>query len=100
MLKLAAERTPGLLREPQPFVLQKSLGDFAVAYELNVYVHEPHDMAAMYSELHKNVLDVFNEYGIQIMTPAYERDPEQPKVVPKEQWFAAPAKTPEGKEEA
>jgi len=38
MLKLAAERTPGLLREPQPFVLQKSLGDVSVVYELNVYV--------------------------------------------------------------
>jgi small-conductance mechanosensitive channel len=100
MLKLAAERTPGLLKEPQPFVLQKSLGDFAVTYELNVYVDDPHGMAAMYSELHKNVLDAFNEYGIQIMTPAYEGDPDQPKVVPKEHWFAAPAKTPEDKEEA
>jgi small-conductance mechanosensitive channel len=63
MLKLAAERTPGLLKEPQPFVLQKSLGDFAVTYELNVYVDDPHGMAAIYSELHKNILDAFNEYG-------------------------------------
>jgi hypothetical protein len=35
---------------------------------------------------------VFNEFGVQIMTPAYEGDPEQPKMVPKERWFAAPAK--------
>jgi len=42
--------------------------------------------------LHRNILDVFNEYGVQIMTPAYERDPDQPKVVPREQWHAAPAK--------
>jgi hypothetical protein len=34
---------------------------------------------------------VFNEYGVQIMTPAYEGDPEKPKLVPKEQWFLAPA---------
>jgi hypothetical protein len=34
----------------------------------------------------------FNEYGVQIMTPAYEGDPEQPKVVPKEQWWSAPAR--------
>lgn len=100
MLKLAAERTPGLLREPKPFVLQKSLGDFAVNYELNVYVDDPHGMATRYSELHKNVLDAFNEYGVQIMTPAYEGDPDQPKVVAKEQWFAQPAKPPEDKEGA
>jgi len=37
-------------------------------------------------------LDLFNEYGVQIMTPAYEGDPQQPKLVPKEQWFAAPAR--------
>jgi hypothetical protein len=48
-------------------------------------------MARLYTALHQNILDVFNEYGIQIMTPAYEHDPEQPKVVPKEQWFMAPA---------
>jgi small-conductance mechanosensitive channel len=99
MLKLAAERTPGLLREPNPFVLQKSLGDFAVTYELNVYVDDPHGMAQVYSELHKNILDAFNEYGVQIMTPAYEGDPDQLKVVPKDQWFAAPAQPPENKEQ-
>jgi small-conductance mechanosensitive channel len=97
MLLVAAERTSGLLREPKPFVLQKSLGDFAVTYELNVFVDVPHVMAQVYSELHKNVLDAFNEYGVQIMTPAYEGDPDQPKVVPKDQWFAAPAKPSEDK---
>ena len=97
MMLMAAERTSGLLREPKPFVLQKSLGDFAVTYELNVYVDDPHGMAQTYSELHKNVLDAFNEYGVQIMTPAYEGDPDQPKVVPKEQWFAAPANPSEDK---
>ena len=38
--------------------------------------------------------DAFNEYGVQIMSPSYRGDPEAPKVVPKEQWYAAPAKTP------
>ena len=99
MMNLAAERTPRLLREPKPFVLQKSLGDFAVTYELNVYVDNPHGMAQIYSELHKNILDAFNEHGVQIMTPAYEGDPDQPKVVPKDQWFAAPAQPPENKEQ-
>lgn len=96
MLLEAAARTPGLLREPLPFVLQKGLGDFAVTYEINVYCAEPQAMGQLYSELHRNILDVFNEYGVQIMTPSYEGDPEQPKVVPKEQWFAAPASAPEG----
>jgi small-conductance mechanosensitive channel len=92
MLLLAAERTPGLLREPAPFVLQKSLGDFCVVYEINAYCDAPAEMARLYTRLHQNILDVFNEYGVQIMTPAYEGDPEQPKVVPKDQWWSAPAR--------
>jgi len=92
MLIEAAGRTPGLLREPPAFVLQKSLGDFCVVYEINVYCNEPAQMPQLYSLLHQNILDVFNEYGVQIMTPAYEGDPEQPKLVPKEQWWAAPAR--------
>jgi small-conductance mechanosensitive channel len=99
MLLIAAERTPGILSEPKPFVRQLSLGDFAVTYEINVYCGDPHAMAQIYTGLHRNILDVFNEHGIQIMTPAYEGDPESPKVVPREQWFNAPAKPvaePEG----
>ncbi len=91
MLLMAAERTTGLLREPPPFVLQQSLGDYAVTYQLNVFCDKPAEMFRLYSELHRNVLDVFNEYNIQIMTPSYVLDPAQPKVVPKEQWFAEPA---------
>jgi hypothetical protein len=48
-------------------------------------------MNSIYTELHRHILDVFNEYGVPIMTPAYEGDPEQPKVVPKDRWFAEPA---------
>jgi small-conductance mechanosensitive channel len=92
MLLMAAERTPGLLREPPPFVLQKALGDFCVTYEINVYCDRPQDSPRFYAALHRNILDVFNEYGVQIMTPAYEGDPEIAKIVPKEKWFEAPAK--------
>ncbi|HEX6849820.1 MAG TPA: mechanosensitive ion channel family protein [Candidatus Polarisedimenticolaceae bacterium] len=94
MLLLAAERTPGLRPEPKPFVLQTALGDFAVTYELNVYTENPAVMARTYADLHRNIQDVFNEYGIQIMTPAYEGDPAEPKVVPKERWHEAPAPPP------
>jgi len=97
MLLLAAERTPGLRREPPPYVLQKGLGDFCVTYEINAYCDQPQLMLKLYTALHQNILDVFNEYGVQIMTPAYEGDPEQPKVVPREQWFAKPA-PPQGPE--
>jgi hypothetical protein len=51
-------------------------------------------MARLYAELHRKILDVYNEYHVQIMTPAYEGDPDQPKVVPKEQWFVSPAQPP------
>ncbi len=95
MLLEAATRTSGLLREPAPFVLQKELGDFCVTYEVNVYCRNPEAMEAHYTELHRNILDVFNEYGVQIMTPAYEGDPSEPKVVPRDQWYAAPARRPQ-----
>jgi small-conductance mechanosensitive channel len=95
MLVEAAARTDGLLDEPPPFVLQKSLGDFAVNYEINAYCNEANRIPALYSALHANIQDVFNENGVQIMSPAYESDPETPKVVPPEQWYAAPATKPE-----
>ncbi len=94
MLLEAAARTPGLLREPKPFVLQKALANFAVDYEINVYCDNPRGLMLLYTELHRNILDVFNEYGVQIMTPAYEGDPEQPKVVARENWYLAPAGGP------
>ncbi|MBA5866356.1 MAG: mechanosensitive ion channel [Nitrospira sp. CR1.3] len=94
MLRIAAERTAGLLKEPPPFVLHKGLGDFAVTYELNAYCDNPQAMPELYTALHQNILDLFNEHGVQIMTPAYEGDPDSPKVVPKDRWFDAPAKGP------
>jgi small-conductance mechanosensitive channel len=94
LLLMAAERTPGVLREPKPFVFQKSLGDFYISYELNAFTDAPISMGPIYSDLHKNVLDVFNEYGVQITSPNYEADPAERKVVPKENWYAAPAKPP------
>jgi small-conductance mechanosensitive channel len=92
MLLEAARRTPGLKPEPPAYIRQKALGDFAVTYELNVYTDNAQAMNALYTELHRNILDVFNEYGVQIMTPAYEGDTPEPKVVAKENWFLAPAR--------
>lgn len=95
LLLLAAQRTPGLLREPKPFILQTSLDDFYASYELNVYCDTPLKMVELYSELHKNIQDAFNEYGVQIMSPNYRFDPARPKIVPKDQWYAAPAAPPD-----
>jgi small-conductance mechanosensitive channel len=91
----AASRTPGLLKHPEPFVLHKSLGDFCVTYELNVYCDQPHNMVELNTLLCQNILDVFNEHEIQIMTPAYVADPAHPKIVPKERWCPPPAKPPQ-----
>ena len=91
MLLIAAGRTPGLETEPKPYVLQKALGDFCVTYEINGYCRDAQALGRVYTDMHRNILDVFNEYGVQIMTPAYEGDPATPKLVPREQWFLAPA---------
>jgi len=98
LLLMGAERTSGLLREPPPFILQKSLDDFYVTYELNVYTDKPLEMAEIYSELHQNVQDAFNEYEVQIMSPSYRFDPDRPKVVPRDKWYAPPAKPPDDPE--
>lgn len=95
LLLMAAQRTPGLERNPEPFVLQTAMGDFTVVYQLNAYCREAERMTSLYSALHASIQDVFNEYGVQIMSPNYEMDPAEPKVVPRERWYAAPAK-PEG----
>ena len=52
-------------------------------------------MIQVYSDLHRNIQDAFNEYGVQIMSPSYLSDPKSPKVVPKDQWYEPPAKPPE-----
>ena len=69
----------------------QSLGDFAVNYELNAYCRDEKQAMVLYSELHRNIQDIFNEFGISIMTPAYETDTPDPKIVPKDKWYAAPA---------
>ena len=86
MLKEAADRTEGILKQPPPFVLKKSLDTFAVTYQINAYCDDASKMFFTYTQLHQNILDVFNENGVQIMTPAYEGDPAEPKIVPREQW--------------
>jgi len=70
-LIIAALRTELILKKPEPFVLQTSLDDFYVSYQLNAYTKDANAQANIYSELHKNIQDCFNEAGIEIMSPHY-----------------------------
>lgn len=94
MLIEAARRTDGILETPAPQVFQTALSDFYPEYRLvaQAIPSEPRPRALLLSVLHANIQDVFNEYGVQIMSPHYLGDPQEPKWVPREQWHAAPAK--------
>jgi small-conductance mechanosensitive channel len=76
MLIEAAERTDKLQKEPKPFVLQTSLDDFYVNYQINCYTTEAASSAKIYSELYGHIQDVFAENKIEILSPHYraERD--------------------------
>lgn len=71
-LKEAALATKFIVSEPAPFVLQTSLDDFYVSYQLNAYTDHPNKMVYIYSELHQNIQDKCNEVGIEIMSPHYK----------------------------
>ena len=94
LLLLAAERTTGIRREPTPKVRQTGLRDSYVEYTLLVSVENPSMRIPVLDALHQNIQDAFNEFGVQIMAPNYEGDPDGPKIVPPEKWFAAPAAAP------
>lgn len=67
----AALKTDMIMNSPRPFVLQTSLDDFYVSYQINAYTREASKQALIYSVLHQNIQDVFNEEGIEIMSPHY-----------------------------
>jgi small-conductance mechanosensitive channel len=96
MLVEGARRTTGVLAEPAPHVFQIALSDFYVEYRLvcQAVPSDPRPRAQVLSDLHANIQDVFNEHGVQIMSPHYLGDPASEKVVPKEKWYAAPAQPP------
>ena len=71
LLIAAARTTTHILQKPEPFVLQTSLDDFYVTYEINAYTDQANKMATIYAELHQNIQDKFNEAGVEIMSPHY-----------------------------
>jgi small-conductance mechanosensitive channel len=91
LLRLAAERTPGTRRTPVPQVVQGALSDFYVEYELRAHIERPEERFRVLSDLHAQIQDAFNEFGVQIMSPAFESQPDKPVIVPPSRWHATPA---------
>ncbi|MGC4077912.1 MAG: mechanosensitive ion channel [Rubrivivax sp.] len=89
MLLEAARRTPGVAAEPAPYVVQTALSDFYVEYRLVAQADRsaPHSRAEAMNRLLADIQDVFNENGVQIMSPHYFADPPAPQVVPPGDWF-------------
>jgi small-conductance mechanosensitive channel len=73
LLIAAALATEHIMELPSPFVLQTNLNDFFVTYELNAFTDKPQRMATIYSDLHQNIQDKFNEAGVEIMSPHYSQ---------------------------
>jgi small-conductance mechanosensitive channel len=67
----AALSTECILKKPEPFIFQTALDDFYVHYELNAYTDQPSRMAKIYSDLHANIQDKFNNAGVEIMSPHF-----------------------------
>lgn len=96
MLIEAARRVEAITDTPAPRVVQTALSDYYVEYRLVAYskLQAPLPRADAMSQLHASIQDVFNENGVQIMSPHYMADPADAKVVPPERWFAPPAAGP------
>ncbi|MGZ8198944.1 MAG: mechanosensitive ion channel family protein, partial [Burkholderiales bacterium] len=97
MLLEAARRTVDIVSAPAPIVRQTALSDFYIQYRLAAYTpaESPTRRIDVLNQLHGHIQDVFNEYGVQIMSPHYMMDPKEPQVVPKGDWHAAPARPSE-----
>lgn len=91
MLTLAARKTQGARQDVAPYVLQRRLANFYVHYDLIVFIERPDAYELVLNELHGHIQDIFNEHGVQIMTPNFETQPDKKVMVPKERWFAPPA---------
>ncbi|MEM1003973.1 MAG: mechanosensitive ion channel domain-containing protein [Pseudomonadota bacterium] len=85
MLIEAAHRTKGIKAKPEPFVLWTALADYAINYQINGFTTRGSIIPKIKSDLHRNIVAVFNENNVQIMTPSYMADPPEPKI-PVEHW--------------
>lgn len=67
----AALKTDKIEADPEPFVLQKSLDDYSINYQLNATTRDAISMPRTHSNMNANILDVFNEAGVEIMSPMF-----------------------------
>ncbi|MGB5176233.1 MAG: mechanosensitive ion channel family protein [Thermoanaerobaculia bacterium] len=91
LLEGAAANTAGLRKEPPPFVLQTGLSDWYPEYRLVAVIEDPSIRPLVLSDLHQNIQDLFNQFGVQIMSPHYINNPPEPFVVPPERRSPPPA---------
>ncbi|THD69159.1 mechanosensitive ion channel [Robertkochia marina] len=87
----AALNTEFILKTPKPFVLQTSLDDFFISYQINGYTKEASKQARIYSNLHANIQDAFNEAGVEILSPHYRAERDGNEVTIPKNW--KPGKT-------
>lgn len=71
LLIAAANKTERIETSPEPFVLQTSLDDNYVSYEINGWTQKPEELPVIYSKLHANILDEFHGHNVEITSPAY-----------------------------
>ena len=94
LLISAAKEAEGIDKDREPFVLQTGLEDFYVSYQINAYTTQSHRMAAIYSEIHKNIQDKFNESGVEILSPHYRAARDGNHIAIPDQYIPKDYKTP------
>lgn len=71
MLLKAAKATPGIMADPEPFVLETELQDWYPVYQINAYIKEADQLTQIYSNLYQSIQDIFAEADVEIMSPHY-----------------------------
>lgn len=95
MLELAAHRAQGVDHQVAPVVRKLGLLDWYTSYELQVRLLPETTLPEGRNALHSSIIDVFNEFGVQIMSPNFVMQPKGAVVVAKEDWYTAPAVAPQ-----
>jgi small-conductance mechanosensitive channel len=96
LLEMAAERTSNIRKEPKPSVIQRQLSDFYVEYTLVTRLSSEKQRVKTTSDLYSQILDAFNEFGVQIMSPHFMLQPNNSVIVPSSKWHSPPASPAQG----
>jgi len=76
LMLAAARAVPGIAEDPPPLVLQTSLNDFHISYELNASVRDVLLYRETLSELLASLQDRFAEADVEILSPLYQSNRE------------------------